>query len=281
MGQSILNYCMKMSGNFNLSHDEFDTMATGTLKSLIADQDFTDVTLACEDNQQIKAHKVILGSYSSTLRKIILSIDQSCPVIYMKGVKYEELRPIINFLYIGETKVSKESLAGFLEIAQDLNIKGLSLNSNDEKEEDKLNYESREEEIKNIGYVEKEDDKMSCESHEEEVKSIGYGEKEEETVIKCEPILTSKIQPIVAQIPDKMPKEKKALQGTKLKEFTCKECGKTCSEKSNLTKHIRSQHEGIVYPCAYCDHKSKQNSHLKGHIKAKHGNEYMKHNQSI
>ena len=250
---------MKMSGNFNLSHDEFDTMATGTLKGLIADKDFTDVTLACEDNQQIKAHKVILGSYSSTLRKIILSIDQPCPVIYMKGVKYEELRPIIDFLYLGETKVSKENLAGLLEIAQDLNIKGLSLNSEEENAQDELLDESHEEEIENIGNV----------------------QKGEETVIKCEPILANKIISNVGQIPDKVQKEKKVLQGNKLKEFTCKECGKTCAEKSNLTKHIRSQHEGIVYPCAYCDHKSKQNSHLKGHIKAKHGNEYVKYNKSI
>ena len=121
-----------MSGNFNLSHDEFDSMATGTLKSLIADQEFTYVTLACEDNQQIKAHKVILGSYSSTLKNIILSIDQPFPVIYMKGVKYEELRSIIDFLYLGHTMVSKENLPEFMEIAQDLNIKGLSLNSEKE-----------------------------------------------------------------------------------------------------------------------------------------------------
>ena len=251
---------MKMSGNFNLSHDEFDTMATGTLKGLIADKDFTDVTLACEDNQQIKAHKVILGSYSSTLRKIILSIDQPCPVIYMKGVKYEELRPIIDFLYLGETKVSKENLAGLLEIAQDLNIKGLSLNSEEENAQDESLDESDKEEIKKIGNIDKEED---------------------ETVIKCEPILTNTIVPNVVHMPDKIPKKKKSLQGFKLKEFTCKECGKTCSEKSNLTKHIRSQHEGIVYPCPYCNHKSTQPSHLKGHIKAKHGNELLENNKSI
>ena len=147
-----------MSKNFDLSHYEFDTIATRFLKGLIADEDFTDVTLVCENNQQIKAHKVILGSFSSTMRNIILSIDQSCPVIYMKGVKYEELRHLIDFLYLGETKVSKDNLPGFMEIAQDLNIKGLSLNSGEEREQDKLLYESTEEEVKNIDYGEKDAD---------------------------------------------------------------------------------------------------------------------------
>ena len=86
-----MNACViainNMAGSFSLSHDQYHTMATETLKSLVTDEDFTDVTLACEGNQKIKAHKVILGSCSSTLRNIILSIDQPFPVIYMKGVK--------------------------------------------------------------------------------------------------------------------------------------------------------------------------------------------------
>ena len=67
------------------------------------------------------------------------------------------------------------------------------------------------------------------------------------------------------------------------KEFSCTECGKTCSEKSNLTKHVQSMHEGIVYPCTNCDHKAKQTGHLKSHMKAKHGEELvnLSKNQTI
>jgi len=43
--------------------------------------EFTDVTLACEDGQQVEAHKVILASYS--LFFLNLEEKHSHPMIYM------------------------------------------------------------------------------------------------------------------------------------------------------------------------------------------------------
>ena len=50
---------------FNLQWDEFQNNSGNTLKNLLADKNYTDVTLACDDDKQIKAHQVILSSYSS------------------------------------------------------------------------------------------------------------------------------------------------------------------------------------------------------------------------
>jgi len=47
--------------------------------------EFTDVTLACEDGQQVEAHKVILASYS--LFFLNLEEKHSHPMIYMWGIK--------------------------------------------------------------------------------------------------------------------------------------------------------------------------------------------------
>ena len=43
------------------------------------------------------------------------------------------------------------------------------------------------------------------------------------------------------------------------------------TDESNLQRHIKSQHEGVVYPCSICNYKAKQTSQLKAHIKSKHG----------
>ena len=116
-----------MAGSFSLSHDQYHTMAAETLKSLVTDEDFTDVTLACQDGQYIKAHKIILASSSSVFQAIITGVkSQQNPVIYLKGVQYEELRSIVNFIYLGETQVKQECFIGFMDIAQEFYIKGLA-----------------------------------------------------------------------------------------------------------------------------------------------------------
>ena len=43
---------------FNLRWNEFDKAASLTLKSLVEDPDFTDVTISCDD-QQIQVFKII------------------------------------------------------------------------------------------------------------------------------------------------------------------------------------------------------------------------------
>ena len=42
------------------------------------------------------------------------------PLIYMKGVKFEDLLSIVDFLYCGEANVYQENLDSFLRIAEDL-----------------------------------------------------------------------------------------------------------------------------------------------------------------
>jgi hypothetical protein len=49
---------------FNLNWNEFGSSTVNSFKDLLTDEDFTDVTLACDDDKQIKAHKAILSASS-------------------------------------------------------------------------------------------------------------------------------------------------------------------------------------------------------------------------
>ena len=122
-----------MSGHFNLSFDQFEISASDAFKELATDEHFTDVTLACADDKQIKAHRVILSSFSPILRTILLKVKQQNPVIYLRGIKEEDLRSVINFMYLGETIVRQESFPDFMQIAQEMKIKGLAVNIEEEK----------------------------------------------------------------------------------------------------------------------------------------------------
>ena len=96
--------------------------------------DFSDVTLACEDGKQLEAHKVVLASSSPFFMELLQKNKHPHPLVYMMGVKYEDLEAIIDFLYTGEANVSKENLDRFLSVAGDLKLNGLA------REEAKQNY---------------------------------------------------------------------------------------------------------------------------------------------
>ena len=239
-----------MSGHFNLSFDQFETTTTNTFKDLLTDEEFTDVTLACADDKQIKAHKVILGSCSSILRNIITKIPQQNPVIYLKGIKYDEMKSIINFIYLGETKVKQEDFSIFMQIAQELNIKGLAVNSKELKTLDEIPKTSIE---KNGGIMD--------DIGEDIVK---FMDDMGEDIVKTENNQAERYEDFLSESSLMQPKS------TKEAIYNCSTCEKKFTDASNLRRHEKAQHEGITYPCDGCDYKAKQPAHLRTHLKSKH-----------
>ena len=114
-----------------LKWDYFQDQERASFKELRNDTDFTDVTLACED-QNIKAHKVILSACSPFFKKLLKTHPHPQPLIYMKGMKASSLTAIIDFLYLGEANVFQEELDSFLALAEELQLKGLEGNSEEE-----------------------------------------------------------------------------------------------------------------------------------------------------
>ena len=59
-----------MSEKLCLQWNDFKENVTASFRSLRHDEDFADVTLACEDGKQVEAHRVILASSSPVFQKI-------------------------------------------------------------------------------------------------------------------------------------------------------------------------------------------------------------------
>ena len=75
------------------------------------------MTLACDDGQQMVAHKVILAASSPFFDKILQKIKHPHPLIYLKGFQSKDFESILDFLYFGEANVYQEDLYSFLAIA--------------------------------------------------------------------------------------------------------------------------------------------------------------------
>ena len=111
-----------------LSWNDFAANVPSTFRQLWADQDFTDVILATEDDQQIKAHKVILSSHSEFFKNLLLKNPHQNPRIYLKGIRHNKLERLLEFIYLGQCYVANEELQDFLTIGTDLKVKGLREN---------------------------------------------------------------------------------------------------------------------------------------------------------
>ena len=103
----------------NLQWNDFQDNAKSLFQSLRNDSSFTDVTLAC-NGIQIEVHKVILCG-SSPFFTSILKAKPSHPLIYLRGIKAENLVSIVDFIYNGQVNVLEENLNEFLDVAKEDN----------------------------------------------------------------------------------------------------------------------------------------------------------------
>ena len=115
-----------MSEKLCLQWNDFKANVSSAFARLRDDKEFTDVTLACEDGQQMEAHKVILAASSPFFEKILQRNKHPHPLIYLRGFHSRDLLAILDFLYSGEANVYQENLDSFLAIAEELKLKGLS-----------------------------------------------------------------------------------------------------------------------------------------------------------
>ena len=86
---------------------------------------FNDVTLVCEDGQHVEAHKVVLAASSPFFQKLLGRNKHPHPLIFMRGVKFDDLSAIVDFLYRGEANVYQESLDSFFAISEELQLRCL------------------------------------------------------------------------------------------------------------------------------------------------------------
>jgi len=114
---------------FCLKWNDFEANISHAFRDIRDAKDFLDVTLVCEEDEQLQAHKVILSACSPFFRKILQRNPHQHPLLYLKGVKYADLQSVLNFMYHGEVNVAQDELNSFLAVAEELKVKGLTQNN--------------------------------------------------------------------------------------------------------------------------------------------------------
>ncbi|XP_046994137.1 protein abrupt-like isoform X3 [Schistocerca americana] len=110
---------------FCLRWNNFQMNITSQFEALRDEEDFVDVTLACE-GQRLKAHKVVLSACSPYFKELFKSNPCKHPILFMRDVEFRHLKSLVEFMYAGEVNVAQAQLSAFLRTAESLQIRGLT-----------------------------------------------------------------------------------------------------------------------------------------------------------
>ena len=242
-----------MPDNFLLTRPDHQRSLAGGIQE---ETEFCDVTLACED-QQVRAHKVVLAASSPKLRSILLSNPNPHPLIYLTGVKFFTMENIIKFIYTGEVTISSDQVDTFLDVAQELQVKGLTeggqtgteASTTTGKDMEEIEVEDNNSNIASASYM------SDQQTAEEDMNTADIAEDEEE----------------IAGNDGEYEDGEEDRTHIKERPYSCKFCPKKFARASGLKRHEDTVHLGKrPHVCPHCHKAFGQSTNLKRHINGMH-----------
>ena len=237
---------MKTEKLFLKWHD-FQDHIQASFEELRSDNDFTDVTLACED-QSVNAHKVILSASSPFFKKLLKTHSHPQPLIYMRGIRSSELMAMVDFIYLGEASIFQEQLESFLALAEELELNGLTGSS----EEAKYSRNSSNEDQQRINLKNTPKDLIPNVKEE--------GSQFEGTLMPKRQQTKQTAQIELATLAVIEPMIERRENG-----FGCNQCEYTSKKRDHMREHVEKHIEGLEYPCNYCNKVLRSANALRSH----------------
>ncbi|PNF42551.1 hypothetical protein B7P43_G06917, partial [Cryptotermes secundus] len=110
---------------YSLRWNDFHASILSSFRHLRDEEDFVDVTLAC-DGCSFTAHKVVLSACSPYFRRLLKANPCQHPIVILRDVKEKDMESLLRFMYNGEVHIGQEQLSDFLKTAQMLQVRGLA-----------------------------------------------------------------------------------------------------------------------------------------------------------
>ena len=249
-----------MTEKLCLKWNDFQETVNTAFGSLRDDTEFADVTLACEDGQQLEAHKVILAASSPFFLNILKKNKHPHPLIYKKGTKFENLLAAIDFLYYGEANVFQENLESFLSMAEELKLKGLTGqqdvsedNTEAYKKEMTTNLTSKREKWisnKRRNNFASQNELAIIESHQEKA---------------VQNFVSGDLQELDEKVKSKMENSLNLTPNGRERAKICKVCRKE-GYNVGIRDHIEANHlQGVSLPCNICEKTFRSRQRFRKH----------------
>ena len=254
-----------------LSNSEIESERTEAFSNMLRNEELTDVTIACEDDQS-QAHKVILSAASMVFRNIFNKNTHKHPLLYFHDISKETMELILEFIYSGQVRVPLSSVESFFRAANNLKVEGLvdvqdksnNPNKTDSKFTVKKLTEIRSTDIANNDTLDVSgqlDNEINAEisplaileeGAEEEISlNIKIETSNQNELVSDNDEIDTKVRCLVVKSDD----------GT----WGCKECSYKARLKRNVKDHVEQHIEGYAHPCNLCSKVFKNRPNLRTH----------------
>jgi len=271
---------------FCLRWNDYEKNLRNSLRSLKDDNELLDVTLCCED-EQVKAHKVILSACSQFFKNIFCQNVHQHPIVYLKGIKMSHFKSVLDFMYYGDVSVAQSELNPFLAVADDLKVKGLiqndapkTLNQNMTNLEEKRRHILKPKPVEIPVKIEENDPIqvydgesiveenlmiMAADDNGPETEDIYYDDSQYNNYTDGNDYQDStrgwKFSPNEIDYQNQIESFiDKTDQG-----YQCIKCGYSSMRKFNLKKHVETHMETLGYQCPLCNKQCKTKNSLDVH----------------
>ena len=247
---------------FCLKWNDFESNVREYFKNLRKDQIVFDVTLATEDGQEMKAHKIVLSAGSDFFSDIFSRNNHPNMYIFLRGVSRPQLEQVTDFLYYGEASITQDEIKHFLDIAKLLQVKGLQQNVLDIDQ----NIPDEFEDTKN--------------DFEEAYYASQNNIAEQETIdLLGDPVYDTFDREISGSNANKELDHQimETIEKTEDGKWKCNICGKIAKQKTQIKGHAETHIEGLSYTCDVCSKTCSTKQYLRQHISNSHtgGNDFF------
>ena len=246
-----------MSEKFSLKWNDFQSNVSRTFSLLRSEQEFFDVSLVSDDQKTMSAHKLVLSASSPYFRQILTHNKHSHPLLCLDGVSSGELQCVLDYIYQGEVHIYQEQLDRFLQVAQRLQLEGLTSKDGDDHET-KLNETVEEAVI----HLDNEDFPETA-----PMKTENINRKPRKLSL---PIIVSNNSSVtnIDEIDQKI--SEYIVRGDD-GNYSCGYCGKVGDRFStHIKNHIETHIEGLSFSCQSCDKTFKSRHALSCHKSSFH-----------
>ena len=91
-----------------------------------------NVTLVCDDQRELKAHRFVLNYLSVVMKNILEEHLEENPRIYLTEIQYQYLESILDLIYLGETSIEEKDIQEITKIVKHLELKEFRFKNTEE-----------------------------------------------------------------------------------------------------------------------------------------------------
>ena len=243
-----------MSTEYLCKFEHYRSNLAANFQKFLENGKHSDVTLVCDDDKQLKLHKVILASCSETFNKMFSSNTSSSTTVYLRGVGSRSMKLLVKFMYAGSVTVPEMMLPDLLKLGEDLKVLGLVVPAEELLQPSVLDGDG--------GLV------VPAEKlHQPAGPTLHLVVPGEDVGGPSDQVVPPHFLELTSeQVPVKVTK---ATDDTAATDWVCETCHVILSSKMILKRHMK-KHTGVKLPCVKCGKVFSRKDALKVHYQDQH-----------